>query len=127
MLKKILDQYPEIKKQFDLTVEKHPATRKWLGKLLNIVSKNKPHGLDPLTITAIRWTLVKLRKRNFELDEDEKQKLTIEQQRQRTEQYLFAHGNAIYVEEYRKYFLLDVKKEREKRRSMSHISELLGK
>lgn len=124
-LKQLLDTYSEIKKQFDLTAEKHPATRAWLGKLLNIISKHKPQGPDPITIKAIIWTLIKLRKRSFKLSKTELEKFTPGQQKTRREQYLFAHGNAIYVEEYRKYFLLEVKREKERRRSMSHIRELI--
>lgn len=83
-LSQLLDN-PQIKEQFDLAVEKYPAVRKWLGWMLKKITPNKP-ALEEIDLQAFRWTLARLRKREFK-DGNE----------------LFAAGCAIYIEEWKKY------------------------
>lgn len=104
-LKQILE-YPEIRRAFDLAVAKHPATRKWMGYLLKKVMRSKTK-LSKADRQAIYWTLIKLSKKGPFAMED----------------YLFAAGNAIYIEEHKKYSWLEVKRETKDR--MSHVGESL--
>lgn len=106
-LKQTLDQYPEIKKEFDLTAKKHKSFvdkdgneifRKWLGTIFKKIVPNKPKGLDDTDIKVLKWTLIRLRKKEFETEGD-----------------LFAAGNAIFLELYADELKLQEKKEKDKR------------
>jgi len=63
-LKKTLDQYPEIKKEFDLTVEKHSDIRGWFAWWLKKVRKFKT-SFDEMDVQAYRLAFFKIRQREF--------------------------------------------------------------
>ena len=107
-IKQILDTYPDLKEQFDLTVEKHPATRKWLGTLLKKIVPNRPKGLNDVDRRVLWWTMVRLKKKEFE-----------------TEGELFAAGNAIFIELYNKELRLEERKEKDRREGFSQIGGLI--
>lgn len=115
----ILDTYPEIKREFDLTAKRHERFidkngreifRKWFGTILKKIVPNRPEGFNNIDKKVLKWTFARLRKRVFE-----------------TEGELFAAGNAIFLEEYRKYSLLEQKKEKNRRESFSTIGSLTQK
>jgi hypothetical protein len=102
-LKQILE-YPPLKREFDLTCDRYPATRKWLGKLLKVIMPNRSDGFNKTDIKVLKWTLIRLRKKEFE-----------------TEGELFAAGNAIFIELYSEELMLLEKKEKDRRESMVQI------
>jgi hypothetical protein len=102
-------EYPEIKKQFDLTAQKYPMVREWLGWWLKKVVEYKPiKDFDEIDVLSFKWTLTELRKRRFI-----------------SKNQLYAAAIEIMKDQYRKYGLLAQKKEQDKRRALTHIKELL--
>lgn len=111
-LAKLLDTYPEIKKEFDLTEEKYPKmVRAWLGMWLKKVVQFKPiESFEKIDVLSYKWTLIELRKRSFI-----------------SKSQLFGAAKGIMEDNYRKYSLLEQKKEKNGREGFSTIGSLTQK